>query len=300
MKNFSTILCIALLITSFSCKKETTSSDLTKINAASQSNDIAISGVLGRQKIIELPTGDFTYPASKALLWVPRPYLTDSKRTDKFPLIINLYGQGQCGTDLSLMLQDNTMSSYIANGFNAIATNPVDGKEYSFFICSPQCPTTWGWSAPQVNVMLQNLLDRFPIDESRIYITGFSAGGWGLWSCITDNKQLAKQFAAIVPISSAAADHPDEITNVDKYKIACLSICGDQDAFYPNSVTYTNIINSNKPKIPAILETLKGVGHSAWVQAYDPSWKEINGLNIYEWMLQYNGKANNGHGNDGH
>ncbi|MEP6684629.1 MAG: hypothetical protein ABJA35_15270 [Parafilimonas sp.] len=288
MKNYFKILCIALLFINFSCKKNVTANDINQIDAVAKSNnETIVFGAVGRQKVINLPTGDFTYPTSKALLWVPRPYLANQKLNKRFPLIINLYGQGQCGTDLNLMFQDNTMSSYIANGFNATATNPVDGKNYSFFVCSPQCPTSWGWSASQVNVMLQTLIARFPIDESRIYITGFSSGGWGLWSCITDNKKLAKQFAAIVPISSASADHPDEITNVDEYEIACLSVCGDQDAFYPNSVNYTNIINSNHPKIPAILNTLKGVGHSAWVQAYDPAWKQTNGLNIYEWMLQY-------------
>jgi predicted peptidase len=242
--------------------------------------------MLGRQYIVTLPTGDYNYKTSQALLWVPPAFLRKRNTKQKFPLIINLYGQGQCGTNLKLMLSDHTMSRYIADGFNAKAKNPKDGKTYSFFVCSPQCPTSWGWSAPQVNVMLQKLIEKLPIDQSRIYITGFSSGGWGLWSCMTDNNSLTKRFAAIVPISSAAADHPDKITNVDKYGIACLNVCGDQDAFYPNAVSYTNIINSNNPPIPAILKTLKGVGHSAWVQAYDPNWKQINKLNIYEWMIQ--------------
>ncbi|MEP6465599.1 MAG: hypothetical protein ABJB05_04815 [Parafilimonas sp.] len=286
--NLKTFFAVWMLIVSFSCKKEVNTNSTNQVNALSQSsNDMAFFGMIGRQQIIQLPTGNFTYPTSQALLWVPRPYLINKEINKRFPLIINLYGQGQNGTNLNLMLQDNTMSNYIANGFNATAVNPVDGKPYSFFVCSPQCPTAWGWSAPQVNVMLATLLSKLPIDSTRIYITGFSSGGWGLWSCITDNDKLARKFSAIIPISSASADDPDKITNVDKYGIACLSICGDQDAFYTNSVKYTNIINTNNPKIPAILNTLKGVGHSAWVQAYDPAWKATNGLNIYEWMLQY-------------
>lgn len=276
-----------------SCKKDTIPAhDAQVVTAFETSNELQSFGALGRQQIVTLPTGDATYKTSQALLWVPHIYQQNKNTKFKFPLIINLYGQGQNGKDLNLMLKDSTMSGYIANGFNATAINPLDGKTYSFFVCSPQCPTSWGWSAKQVNVMLATLLSKLPIDSSRVYITGFSSGGWGLWSCITDNDKLTKQFAAIVPISSAAADHPDKITNVDKYGIACLNICGDQDAFYSNAVSYTNIINSNNPPIPAILNTLKGVGHSAWVQAYDPAWQKTNGLNIYEWMLQYTTKKN--------
>ncbi|MBS1745916.1 MAG: hypothetical protein JST21_07080 [Bacteroidetes bacterium] len=287
-KSIRIFLAAIFLFSGISCKKTIEPPAANQAVSAFENSSVLKSyGMLGRQYIVMLPTGDYNYTTSQALLWVPPDVLKSPKTKNKYPLIINLYGQGQCGTNLQLMLQGNTMSEYIADGFNAFAKNPKDGKTYSFFVCSPQCPTSWGWSAPQVNVMLQTLIDSLPIDQTRIYITGFSAGGWGLWSCMTDNNSLTKKFAAIVPISSAAADHPDKITNVDKYGIACLNVCGNQDAFYPNAVSYTNIINSNKPPIPAILKTLKGVGHSAWVQAYDPNWEQINNMNIYEWMLLY-------------
>jgi len=290
MKFIRTFSFFALLLVLFSgCKKNVASisTDQNRVNSASVSDLLETFGAVGRQVVIKLPTGDYDYPVSKALLWVPHNYKSGKRQGARFPLIINLYGQGQTGTDLNLMLQDHTMSAYIADGFNATAVNPVDGKTYSFFVCSPQCPVSWGWSAPQVKNMLAQLEAKLPIDSSRIYITGFSSGGWGLWSCMTDDNKLTQQFAAIVPISSAAADSPNKITNVDKFGIACLNVCGDQDAFYTNAVDYTNIINSHKPPIPAILNTLKGVGHSGWVEAYDPTWKKTNGLNIYEWMLQY-------------
>lgn len=286
------VLSIIFLMIFPACKKDETGFAQGKISAHSTSNLFQTQGVMGRQQIINLPTGDYTYPVSRALLWVPeiiRKHM-DNQGKSKFPLIINLYGQGQTGTNLHNMLRDNTMSEYIANGFDATAINPLDKKRYSFFVCSPQCPASWGWSASQVKVMLQELQKSLPIDNSRIYITGFSSGGWGLWSCMTDDDDLTQKFAAIIPISSAAADHPDKITNVDKYGIACLNICGDQDAFYPNAVDYTNIINSNNPPVKAILNTLEGVGHSAWVQAYNPAWKKTKGLNIYEWMLLHKKK----------
>ncbi|MEO8713263.1 MAG: hypothetical protein ABI405_14120 [Parafilimonas sp.] len=289
MQTYVRIFSAALFcVLTCSCKKDIVSANNQTLITDTSIDAMQSFAAVGRQQVITLQTGDDTYPLSQALLWVPNQIKKNPKNAKmRFPLIINLYGQGQNGTDLNLLLQDNTMSAYIAAGFNASAVNPADGKTYSFFVCSPQCPVSWGWSAPQVNEMLKQLKSRLPIDTTRIYITGFSSGGWGLWSCMTDNDDLTKQFAAIIPISSAAADHPDKISNVDKYGIACLNVCGNQDAFYSNAVDYTNIINSNDPPIPAILNTLNNVGHSAWVYAYDNTWKGPNGLNIYEWMLQY-------------
>ena len=272
----------------FEYKKDMAS---TAGNVVAFSNDDAkIQKVAGRQQIIVLRTGDRTYPTSKALLWTPNLYKTDPTRNKTYPLIINLYGQEQCGSDINLLLDGFTMSEYIGNGFNATAINPVDGKKYSFFVCSPQCPVQWGWSAKHVYNMLEELKQTYPIDPTRIYLTGFSAGGWGLWSCVTDNNNLTSQLAAIIPISSASADHPDKLSNVAKYNIACLNICGDKDAFYKNAVKYTGIINDSDPATPAKLITLHNVGHIAWKYAYDRTWKATNGMNIYEWMLQYQRK----------
>jgi predicted peptidase len=233
-----------------------------------------------------LKTGNWTYPTSQALLWEPLSYTKKGTRT--YPLIINLYGQKQCGsTDLTLLIDGNTMSNRIAGGFDVTAVNPVDGQKYSFFVFSPQCPTKWGWSAPQVYKMLTQLKQMYPIDTTRIYLTGFSAGGWGLWTCMTDNDDLTKQFAAVVPISAASADRPSKLTNIAKYRIACLDICGNQDAFYTNNVNYVKIINSSNPSTPAQLNTLYNVWHNAWKYAYDSAWKTEDNINIYEWMLQY-------------
>jgi predicted peptidase len=276
----------ALLLLFTSCEKD----------SAITSNDIASSGeninanattLIGRQQVISLPTGSKTYPVSQALLWTPATYQKSLKSGKIYPLIINLYGQGCCGTDLNKMLKGKTMSWYISEGFNATAVNPSDGIKYEFFVCSPQCPVSWGWSAPHVYNMLAQLKKSYPVDTTRIYITGFSCGGWGLWSCMTDNDNLTKQFAAIIPISSASANHPDRLTNVGKYKIACLNICGDQDGFYPNAVKYTKIINAANPPISAKLNTLPGVKHNAHRYAYDSTWETMDGINIYEWMLQY-------------
>lgn len=278
------LLFAAITVLLFSCSKESSQA----VNSAAISLSTK-SALVGRQQQITIATGDYTYPTSQALLWLPTNY--NKNTTGSYPLIIALDGTGEQGTDINLLFHNGTIAQHIANGWDATAINPSNNKNFKFIVFTPQCPIVkgWGWSCPQIKTMLGILKSTYRIDTTRIYITGYSAGGWGLWSCVTDDTSLCKQFSAIGPVSSASADHPENIPNVDKYGIACWSICGTADAFYGNSVNYTNIINSNSPPIPALLTGLQGVGHSAWIQAYDTSWR-VDNKNFFEWLLQYRKK----------
>jgi len=276
----------SFLLLAASCKKEAVGIRNDSVSTQENSNATAII-MVGRQEVITLPTGDKTYPTSQALLWTPQTYKNNPTTQKTFPLIFNLFGQASCGTDITKLISKPLMPAFIADGFNATAVNPVDGKTYEYFVVSPQCPVRWGWSAPHVYNMIAKLKKLYPIDTTRIYLTSSSAGGWGLWSCMTDNDNLTKQFAAIVPISAAPADHPARLTNVAKFKVACLDICGSEDTFYPTNVSYTKEINKVSPPIKAEMNTLWGVGHNAHKYAYDNTWKTQDGINIYAWMLQF-------------
>jgi predicted peptidase len=289
MKHFAPYVILFLSLVSISCKKE------VKPVQSVQSSDISeiqVIGTVGRQQEINISTSDYTYPTSKALLWLPKGYSV-KPNTAVYPLLICLDGVGEQGTDINLLLHQGTVAKRIADGWNATAKNPLTKKAKQFIVFTPQCPIPggWGWSAPHIKTMLNELKATYRIDTTSIYITGYSAGGWGLWSCITDDESLCKQFAAIGPVSTASADHPEKITNVNKYGIACWNICGTADAFYTNAVNYTNIINSNNPPIQAKLTGLQGVGHNAWNFAYDPNWR-VDNVNFYEWLLQYRRKKN--------
>ncbi len=279
------IVAALCIISICGCTKE----NLSSPTAAVSTSEVSLSKtkIVGRQQVITIKTGDYYYPTSQALLWLPKNY--DKKSEWGYPLLICLGGRGQNGSsDIRILLNTETVAKRIADGWDAQAVNPVNGRNYKFIVFSPTKdePHSWGWSASAIKVMLSELKKKYNINNHRVYITGLSAGGWGLWSCITDDESLCQQFAAIGPVSSAGSDHPDKITNVDKYGIACWNICGTADSFYGLAVNYTKTINTNKPPISATLTGLDGVGHSAWVEAYNPNWTR-NGINFYQWLLQY-------------
>jgi poly(3-hydroxybutyrate) depolymerase len=236
-----------------------------------------------REQTITEPTGG-SPSTTQGLLYLPDDYATSGQ---SYPLIVQLPGTGEQGSDINALLHSGTMSWRIENGFSPSAVNPIDGKTYKFIVYTPQGPAnTWGWQAvPHLKTIIPDLESKYRIDPSRVYITGYSGGGWGAWTT-TDDVAFLQTIAALAPVSSAAAKNVSTIPNAATYNLPVWSIVGDQDSFVINSQSYTNTINALNPKIPAKLTILPGVGHSAWNQAYDPNWK-VDSLNLYQWFLQY-------------
>jgi predicted peptidase len=122
-----------------------------------------------------------------------------------YPLVLFLHGAGERGDDNRRQL---------VHGANDFASDRIMDK-YPAFVAAPQCPANaqWvdvPWSAdahtmPQqpsepmklVIRLLAALEDEFPVDEKRIYVTGLSMGGFGVWDVI---QRYPRLFAAAVPI----------------------------------------------------------------------------------------------------
>ncbi len=126
-------------------------------------------------------------------------------RGKKFPLVLFFHGVGERGND-------NKIQMYC--GLDIFA-NEIRMKHYPCFVVAPQCPveTKWAdvdWKADS-NTMKKNptpplamsielvkeLQKEFSIDSGRIYITGYSMGGFGTWEAIQRWPDL---FAAAVPV----------------------------------------------------------------------------------------------------
>ena len=246
--------------------------------------------VIGRQKVEQLVSTSWG-ATSYALTWLPTDYANTSHQ---YPLIIFLHGKGETGDGLYGLynLISTALPQTIANGWNPEAINPADGQLYKFIVVSPQAPTASQWSMDWNNLryILPDIINKYRVDVSRIYITGLSAGGSGTWSCLTSGPAAAKNFAAAVPVA-AAGMLMDSIANVgSRDKVKIWQICGTGDELYNFSQVSTNIYNSTSPAPQASLTSMQGLGHwsAVWNTAYDPSWRaNVHGKNIYEWMLQY-------------
>ncbi|GAA3944684.1 T9SS type A sorting domain-containing protein [Chitinophaga oryziterrae] len=218
-----------------------------------------------------------------AWLHLPDDYSTTST---SYPLIIFLHGVGEGGTDLNVVLSHG-LPKIIANGAKMQFT--VGGKLFKFITVSPQIPNGWA-SETMIQNVLNDIKSRYRIDASRIYLTGLSAGGYGTLNYVASGATYANNLAAIVPVSTAAIDASKVagLCNVASGSIGSWFLCGDNDSFIDNQITYVADINKCGPKYPAIATTYAGGTHSdnVWDKAYDAT-HAYQSPNIYEWMLQY-------------
>lgn len=127
------------------------------------------------------------------------------EKTKLYPLVIFLHGAGERGYDNQKQLTH----------IEKPVSDSSFRKLFPCFVLAPQCPPNkrWvevDWSAPSHTMpeqpsihlkllleLVSNLLRKEKIDETRIYVTGLSMGGYGTWDLISRYPDL---FAAAAPI----------------------------------------------------------------------------------------------------
>ncbi len=104
---------------------------------------------------------------------------------EKFPLIVFLHGSGERGTDLELVKAHSPFTYK-----NLFSSQPVA-------ILAPQCTENIWWDTNAVFELIQEIVSKYNIDTSRIYLTGLSMGGWGSWKLALEHPDM---FAALAPV----------------------------------------------------------------------------------------------------
>ena len=122
-----------------------------------------------------------------------------------YPLVVWLHGRGG-----NVMTPNHP---WMANVFSS----DENFKKRPCFIVAPQNPDQLGWNGEKANgvvEIVQELLKNLPIDEDRIYLAGYSMGGYGTFQILSDEPKL---FAAGVPI--AGGGNPASASNFKKVPV---------------------------------------------------------------------------------
>lgn len=131
-----------------------------------------------------------------------------------YPLVIFLHGMGDWGSDNSSHMYHSLIDSvdkYVTE---------------DSFVFMPQAVKNWDWSDDGVlvdkggmdklyNECLDKLLDKYPIDRNRVYLTGMSMGGHGtIWQATNHPEK----YAAIMPVCGLFYFEKDgiQVNNLDK------------------------------------------------------------------------------------
>jgi predicted esterase len=136
-------------------------------------------------------TGQFVKGVSKQGLNYQLWGNPELEGTQRYPIVIWLHGSGQSGDDNESQL----------GGAPKILTTEDNQGERPCFLLAPQCPSAEiGWKnevADKLLALIADLADHLPIDESRIYLTGSSMGGFGTFGIAAKYPEV---FAACVPL----------------------------------------------------------------------------------------------------
>jgi Predicted peptidase len=197
----------------------------------------------------------------------------------KYPLVVFLHGAGERGNDNQKQL---------VHGMIDFASDEITAKCPSFVV-APQCPEGKRWvevdwtldahqmpaqpSEPLTGMfeLIDKLLATKPIDTKRIYITGLSMGGFGVWDAVQRRPEL---FAAAAPICGGG----DPLLAKQIHFVPVWAFHGDDDK--------TVKVKRSREMIQALRDVgeepkyteYKGVGHDSWTQTYkDPA--------LYEWLF---------------
>lgn len=103
-----------------------------------------------------------------------------------FPLVVFLHGAGERGNDPQILLEKYRYLTLQGSG------------EAPAVLLMPQCLKQAGWQTEEVVRFVEYACQRYPIDRERIYLMGFSMGGYGAWHTAGKYEDL---FAAIVSIA---------------------------------------------------------------------------------------------------
>jgi len=209
-----------------------------------------------------------------------------NETTQAYPLLIYMHGAGQIGNgnnDLWMLLKDGVTKVINENKFPGSFT--VNNQSYSLIVLMPQVK-----GFPQsvdVNDCIELAKEKWRVDASRIYLSGLSAGSMA--SCDLA-AEISSQIAALVPMAGVSPDYAstDKCQRIATGKLPVWVFHSEDDpqVNVAKAKEFVSLIKANSPAIPPKLTIWPNGGHDAWTRAVDPSYKE-NGLNIYEWMLQY-------------
>jgi len=213
----------------------------------------------------------------------------------KFPLIISLGGVGEIGDGAvdAESIKHSGLPLQITNGATMQFT--YNGQTESFVVLSPQYskilynsnPSPW----PEfyVDAMIDYAKNNLNIDPQRIFLTGFSLGGGGVWHYATSSAARAASLAGIIPAAGSQDYYPGGFCNIAQNQVATWAFHGGNDGTISPSVTTGAVAGINACsglQIPARAHIYPDGGHAIWdVRVYDTSnyWQYPN---VYQWMMK--------------
>ena len=180
----------------------------------------------------------------------------------KLPLIVFLHGSGERGANLEMVKAHSPFT------YKNLIKEPVA-------ILAPQCSENTWWDTQAIYFLIKEIVQKYKIDESRIYLTGLSMGGWGTLKLAGEHPEM---FAAVAPV--CAPTDRVMLANIHNYKEMNIKIYhgGMDNVVLPeNAFNFWMALHPVNPKAELIV--FPNDNHNSWDSTY-------SNPEFYQWMLQ--------------
>jgi hypothetical protein len=228
------------------------------------------------------------------LLHVPSTY--DANPTNYYPTLIFLHGDGErCspssyGTTNELHKVENPSSTppgRIKGGDPM--TFQVNGQTESLIVISPQLRTGRPWTAADVIGILDDAIAKgYRIDQNRVYLTGFSLGGQGVWDVLMQAENSPNRFAAAAPVHGRSEQkHLHNIIAERNIAIWCLTSLHDNTVHRAWDVLAA--MRTLRDAYPTAEVRFTMFEESNYYHSCEKEYRTDNSIfaqeNLYQWML---------------
>ena len=181
-----------------------------------------------------------------------------------WPMIVFLHGAGERGPDLEKVKVWGP-PEMVSKG----------EMKLPFIILSPQCPEGEDWSEhlDTVVALIKETSKKYPVDKTRVYLTGISMGGGGTWQLAMKAPEL---FAAIAPVCGKGRRWTTEPLK----GLPVWMFHGDKDPVIMVQEAY--IMNDALKEMgnEVRMTIYPGVQHNSWSATY-------SNPELYDWFLSH-------------
>ncbi|WP_158210574.1 prolyl oligopeptidase family serine peptidase [Myroides phaeus] len=181
---------------------------------------------------------------------------------EKNPLIISLHGRSLSGTNIERVKRYGALKGI------------EKGLDIPAYLVAPQLPSG-PWNADKIDEIVSYMIANYNIDESRIYVTGMSLGGYG-------TMKYASKYPNRIAAAIAICGGGEEREACALTSIPIKLIHGDKDFIVPlrESKKIMAAIQNCDKAAPVELQVVKGGTHGSVEDLY-------RHIDLYNWLLQH-------------
>ncbi len=178
-----------------------------------------------------------------------------------WPLLLFLHGVHERGDDLARVRRHGPP--------RAVEAWP----DFPFLLAAPQCPSGQTWIAPRLATLLDAVADRHPVDPDRVYLTGLSMGGYGVWTLAVAQPH---RFAAVAPVCGGG--DPRRAGRLRRLPVWAFH--GGRDPVVPVSASREMVDALRRCGAPVRFTVHPDAGHDVWTAVYADR-------RLYDWLLAH-------------